>query len=469
MRKSILGFVVLCLVVAGVWFQATVTQAVAVGENFDQVAEGSYGSQLATNVNIVAVDAGADLTVLTTTDASIQADNGLFAGHVVSDVNFITTGISIEAVGSMGISSFLLYMEMGHGFAVKGYAAGVEVTSGDSVSLVDAGVTPYVDVYGSGTRYVLAGDAWRSADRVVIAFDAGVAWFLDDVRYGEVIASPMPSVMPTASQGPSATPEPIPVATPTPTLSPSPEPSVVPSSTPTPPSVAVVYVPPSVFETYVHIPESAPVKEPVPTPSVTPVPEATPIPEPVVVSAPEPVIEPVAPVFKDVVGHWAAESIGKLQGMGIVRGDIDGAFYPERMTTRNEFVVMVLRVMGMEDVGWHDVMDKAVREGLIASNRNGYRESEGMSREEAFTVLGRAYGRLGVVDEGDDENPYVYLYRFGDYWKVSAWARPSVGMGVRLGLIRGSGDKLDAKKAMSRAEMAIILDRLIEKMDKNRK
>jgi hypothetical protein len=42
-------------------------------------------------------------------------------------------------------------------------------------------------------------------------------------------------------------------------------------------------------------------------------------------------------------------------------------------------------------------------------------------------------------------------------------------MGVKLGLIRGSGDKVYAKKTMSRAEMAIIIGRLIEKMDKNRK
>jgi hypothetical protein len=85
-----------------------------------------------------------------------------------------------------------------------------------------------------------------------------------------------------------------------------------------------------------------------------------------------------------------------------------------------------------------------------------------MSREEAFTVLGRAYGRLGVVDEGDDENPYVYLYRFGDYWKVSAWARPSVGMGVKLGLIRGDNRGMLAPGAgMTRGEVAAVLGRLV--------
>jgi hypothetical protein len=487
MRNVLLGGLIAVLLLVALWFGGHSNAAVAVVQGFEGVAVGPYGaSEEWDGLTYSVAESDGYLVVDTAEDAGLTGASALFSGNVLTELNYSTTNVSIEAVESMGISSLSLYLDAGSSYAVRGYVAGVEVVSTTGTSV--------------GAMHVELGDAgWQTVEKVVVAFAAGNGWVIDNVRFGEPSpspsATPEPSVTPSPSPEPSPTPEPTPVATPTPMPSSSPEPSVAPTPSPTPPPVAVVYVPPSVFEPYVQIPEPTPVPTPeptptpiplvtpepvaaqepvveavvtpepvpVPTPEVTPVPEATPLPEPVVVATPEPVVAPVVPVFKDVGGHWAAESIGKLRASGIIQGDGDGGFYPERLITRNEFVAMVLRVLGIRDVGWAAVMERGVRERLIVGDEDGgFRESARMTREEGFTVLGRIYGRLGVVPAGDYENPYVYLYRFKDYVRVSDWAMPSVGMGVKLGLIRGDERGMLAPGAgMTRGEVAAVLGRLV--------
>ncbi|KHO62664.1 N-acetylmuramoyl-L-alanine amidase [Thermoanaerobacter sp. YS13] len=58
------------------------------------------------------------------------------------------------------------------------------------------------------------------------------------------------------------------------------------------------------------------------------------------------ILREVLPMFKDVPqNHWAASSIERLAQLGIVKGDEQGNFYPDRPITRAEVAALLDRVL----------------------------------------------------------------------------------------------------------------------------
>lgn len=125
--------------------------------------------------------------------------------------------------------------------------------------------------------------------------------------------------------------------TPTPTTRPTPTPTTRPTPTPTPTPIST------------PAPTSAPGSMPSSAPTPTPVPGTvgSPAPSPAVTSAPSPV--PVSP-FQDVQAKysWASEAIDMLYGLGIITGTSSTKFNPEKNITRADFVLMLVRALGLE-------------------------------------------------------------------------------------------------------------------------
>ncbi len=55
--------------------------------------------------------------------------------------------------------------------------------------------------------------------------------------------------------------------------------------------------------------------------------------------------------FKDIEGHWAQEQIETWLQKGLVSGDPDGTFRPDRPVTRAEFVTFVNRAFSIQAAG----------------------------------------------------------------------------------------------------------------------
>src|SRR5690606_33035553 len=54
--------------------------------------------------------------------------------------------------------------------------------------------------------------------------------------------------------------------------------------------------------------------------------------------------------FPDViVGHWAEKSIAKLGLLGVTAGDSLGKFNPKQDITREEVIIMAIKIMGLND------------------------------------------------------------------------------------------------------------------------
>ncbi|MBN2897308.1 MAG: S-layer homology domain-containing protein [Clostridia bacterium] len=183
-------------------------------------------------------------------------------------------------------------------------------------------------------------------------------------------------------------------------------------------------------------------------------------------------------LFSDTHNHWAEESLGDMGARMVISGVADHKYEPDRPITRAEFMVMVIRAFGLKPQGLSlDYLDvesgdwfsgyigTARQYNLIASRSDvSFGAQEAITREEA-TVLVAGYMKLTGLDlkllpEEVDEILEVY----SDKNAISDYAKYDVAVCVKSELIMGRSEMSLAPKAyMTRAEMAVIIKKLLEK------
>jgi len=185
-------------------------------------------------------------------------------------------------------------------------------------------------------------------------------------------------------------------------------------------------------------------------------------------------IIPVLPItsvsFKDIDKHWAETYINKLSGLGIVNGDSDGLFYPERSVSRSEFVSMIIRTMKFSlskydsafgDVTSNDWYAKYVQTAIdneIISSADTFRPNDLITREEMVKTAVSAYLKNHKTPE-----VIVSITTIKDKDSIESWAMDYVQTGLSLGIVKGYKDAMFLPKNNStRAEASTIISRLID-------
>jgi len=178
--------------------------------------------------------------------------------------------------------------------------------------------------------------------------------------------------------------------------------------------------------------------------------------------------------FPDIRSHWARQAVETLAARGIVDGKTGESFDPNGLLTRAEFAKMLVLALGLEvessapspfadvpDGAWYVSAVKAASEaGLFTGDSGRFRPEEPMTREQMAAVLVRAVGmRGGDVEEGAD------LSGFRDAVSVSGWAREAISRAVGLKLIEGSGDALHPQGTTTRAQAAVVIYRLLNRLN----
>jgi len=178
--------------------------------------------------------------------------------------------------------------------------------------------------------------------------------------------------------------------------------------------------------------------------------------------------------FPDIESHWARQAVETLAARGIVDGKAGGSFDPNGLLTRAEFAKLLVMALGLEvessapspfadvsDGAWYVSAVKAASEaGLVTGDSGRLRPEEPMTREQMAAVLVRAVGmRGGDVEEGAD------LSGFRDAASVSGWAREAISRAVGLKLIEGSGDALHPQGTTTRAQAAVVIYRLLDRLN----
>ena len=174
--------------------------------------------------------------------------------------------------------------------------------------------------------------------------------------------------------------------------------------------------------------------------------------------------------YTDTTDHWAKESIDRLSEEEILGGYEDGTYRPNNYVSRAEFIAMVNRVLeyrGGAEISFADVsadnwfyqdMGIAVQYGFI----NGYedntiRPNSYIARQDVAAILCRAVGLT------EDTSAVADL---ADQAQIASYAQGAVGAVIKAGLFGGYEDNtIRPTRNTSRAEVAVILDKLIQYLD----
>ena len=165
--------------------------------------------------------------------------------------------------------------------------------------------------------------------------------------------------------------------------------------------------------------------------------------------------------FRDVsTSDWYFDAVQYVLEKGLMNGTSDWMFAPNDATTRGMIVTILARVEGVNTNGnpWYAAGQKwAMQNGISdGTNMPGV-----ITREQLATILFR-YAKM----KGYDVSKSAALSGFSDADKVSSYAVEAMQWAVAEGLLQGSNGKLDPQGSATRAQVATILMRFMQKYEK---
>ncbi len=177
--------------------------------------------------------------------------------------------------------------------------------------------------------------------------------------------------------------------------------------------------------------------------------------------------------FKDVTSaySWAASYIDYLFEEGVVNGTGNNNYSPANNVTRGDFMLMLYRALDLRGTDRGNFIDvpkdsyyyKAIAIAKSLGIAKGYGDkfmpAAGITREDAMVLVDRA---LTIEGKKLSAGKSSDLYTFKDRNSVSDYAVTSVATLVKAGIIQGSNSYLNPKSMISRAEMAVILYKVLQ-------
>ncbi|WP_246132332.1 X2-like carbohydrate binding domain-containing protein [Paenibacillus hemerocallicola] len=185
--------------------------------------------------------------------------------------------------------------------------------------------------------------------------------------------------------------------------------------------------------------------------------------------------------FKDAETHWAKDSINNMGSRMIVNGVSNGMFNPDQNMTRAEFAAVIIRGLGLKaesaatspfkDVKSSDwfsgVVQTAYANGLISGFEDGtFRPQKSITREQAMVIIAKAM-KITQLQSKQAKAPQAWtplVSDFTDRAAIADWATASIEDALKAGLVTGrNGSKLAPKDTVTRAEITVLVQRLLQK------
>ncbi len=182
--------------------------------------------------------------------------------------------------------------------------------------------------------------------------------------------------------------------------------------------------------------------------------------------------------FKDAAGHWAKEAINDMGSRMVISGVGNGIFQPDRAITRAEFTAIVVTALGLKpgigtasftdvkDSDWYSGYIKTAFEYNIVSGYDAekFGPKDSITREQAMSIIARAMKITPLKVELAEGETQKLLGAFLDREKTAGYAKDSIAACVKAGVVQGrNGKVLDAKKNITRAEVAVIVRNMLQK------
>lgn len=162
-------------------------------------------------------------------------------------------------------------------------------------------------------------------------------------------------------------------------------------------------------------------------------------------------------VFRDIEGHWAKETIERMVKRGYINGYEDGTYRPEQGVTKAEVIKMLMATAGVEvragDLWYAPYVEEAERLGVLEKGAKETSLSVSLDRYRVAHLLSKY---TGGYDEG---------YNVGWTYKdevIHGQYRASVEQVKQRGLMVGIDRSYEGRRGVTRGEMAVILERVVE-------
>ncbi|MED5020130.1 invasin domain 3-containing protein [Paenibacillus chibensis] len=179
----------------------------------------------------------------------------------------------------------------------------------------------------------------------------------------------------------------------------------------------------------------------------------------------------------DLQGHWAAAEIRDMNSRLIIQGIDESRFAPEAAVTRAELAALLSRALGLPDGDggpsqFRDVSSSSWYSGAVEAvyayhmmdglDNGSFAPNQKVSRQEAIVTVIRALQLAGDAPSDNDALEGVNLSAYSDGGEVAEWAKSAIATAIGQGLVKGYGSELRPQKLLTRAEMSVLLYRMLE-------
>jgi len=175
--------------------------------------------------------------------------------------------------------------------------------------------------------------------------------------------------------------------------------------------------------------------------------------------------------FSDVKNHWAKDDINELASRKVISGRTASTFAPDASITRAEFAAIVVRALGLmpqnkniftdvtSNEWYYGEVATAYAYGIISGrDSKTFDPSASITREEAMAMIARAAKVAGMDMEKTAE-----ITGFTDANAISAYALDAAKFNIANGLFVGNNGSLLPKNKITRAEVAAVVLRMLQK------
>lgn len=172
--------------------------------------------------------------------------------------------------------------------------------------------------------------------------------------------------------------------------------------------------------------------------------------------------------FTDTDGHWAESIIEKWADYGVVSGLGNNKFGPNNELSRAQLAQVMYNLLKLtaseKDPAFEDVIDSAwysaavgacAREGIVSGiGNNKYGPSQVATREQCMVMLCNVFGINPLEDTS-------VLNQFKDKDSISNWAKGYVAALVKAGLVSGTKTGIAADTPINRASVLALLNNVV--------
>lgn len=170
---------------------------------------------------------------------------------------------------------------------------------------------------------------------------------------------------------------------------------------------------------------------------------------------------------------WAKDAIYNLKNKGIINGISETEYSPASNIKRGDYILILTRMLGINnafednfadvpaDSYYYNAIGMAKAAGIAKGNGENFMPEDSITRQDLITLAYRAFLEKGLIAETDD---LAVLDQFADKASISDYAQTAMASMVTAGIIQGSDGGVNPLGNATRAEVAVMCNRLVNLM-----